>query len=306
MPRDVPPGAGEPDGRLPPAAKTKEEFAARIRELRTQAGSPSFRHLAKVTNYSPSTLADATYGRRLPTEPVLRALVTACGADPAPWLEELRGIASAGPADSQAEAAADTAMDAGATGRRSLTVRWLWAGLAAGTVLVFGAGVALGQTMAGGSSVRRSPAAGSPVRGDLPSLWGTPSPAPTTRRVQDGTDPNVGHCRADARLVDKAPVMRGATQIGALELKYSAWCGAGWAMIYLYPGEPIMMGQVTVRAGDGRAASFTNPLVKQVDDYTDVIVPGPAGCLGARGEIYQAGEPIMAATIPCQVMPGRS
>lgn len=73
----------------------RADFAARLRALRADAGSPSFRQLAKLTNYSSSTLADATAGKRLPTEPVLRALVVACGADPEPWVAELRRIAAA-------------------------------------------------------------------------------------------------------------------------------------------------------------------------------------------------------------------
>jgi hypothetical protein len=133
----------------------------------------------------------------------------------------------------------------------------------------------------------------------MPAFYGTPTPAPVAR-VTDGTDPVAGHCKADARLMDKAPVMRGSVQIGGLDLFYSPWCGAGWAMIYLYPGEPTMMGEVTVRAGDDRSTSFTNPLVKQVDDYTDVIVPGRSGCLGAYGQVYEAGLPVVTASLPCE------
>jgi hypothetical protein len=134
----------------------------------------------------------------------------------------------------------------------------------------------------------------------VPVFSGTPVPAPTAR-VTDGTDPIAGHCTADWRLVDRAPVLLDGVQIGALELRYSPWCGAGWARLYLYPGEPTMMGEVTVRSGDDRFTSIANPLVKQVPDYTDVIVPGPSGCLGAGGVVYEAGGPIVTAVIPCEV-----
>jgi hypothetical protein len=40
------------------AAKSKEEFADCLRELRAQAGAPSFRKLARVAHYASSTLAD--------------------------------------------------------------------------------------------------------------------------------------------------------------------------------------------------------------------------------------------------------
>jgi transcriptional regulator with XRE-family HTH domain len=265
----------------------REEFAARLRELRVQAGSPSFRQLARLTNYSSSTLADATSGRRLPTEPVLKALVSACGADPAAWLDELSQLA-ANAAQPPPGPQLPGGLTKNQTGRRPRTPLAVAAGLA-----IFGAGAATGWALAPASATSGSQGAG------VPALAGTPAPAPTSR-VTDGTDPGTGHCKADARLVDRAPVMRGSQQIGALDLLYSPWCGAGWAMIYLYPGQPTMIGEVSVRAGDGRDSSFANPLVKQVDDYTDVIVPGHGGCLGAYGRVYQQGLPLMTASVPCE------
>ncbi|MDH6574901.1 helix-turn-helix domain-containing protein [Kitasatospora sp. MAP5-34] len=60
-------------------------FALDLRELRRQAGSPPYRRLATRINYSASTLAEAAAGRRLPSEAVLAAFVTACGGDPVEW-----------------------------------------------------------------------------------------------------------------------------------------------------------------------------------------------------------------------------
>jgi transcriptional regulator with XRE-family HTH domain len=297
-PRGLLPAPEISAGKIPAAkattAKTREEFAACLRELRLQAGSPSFRQLAKITNYSSSTLADATSGRRPPTEPVLKALVSACGADPASWLEQLRQITaestSPGPGLDQL---------AGPPQRRPATWR-LAAMAAAGGLAVFGAGLAAGWALAPASpGLHVAPAAAQQAGPGVPAFWGTPAPAPTGR-VADGTDPVAGHCSADARLLDRAPVMRGDAQIGALDLLYSPWCRAGWARIYLYPGEPTMMGEVTVRAGDGRYTTIANPLVKQVDDYTDVIVPGQGGCLGAYGQVYQLGMPVVTASLPCE------
>jgi Protein of unknown function (DUF2690)/Helix-turn-helix domain len=282
-------------------ATNKEEFAARLRKLRSESGSPSFRHLAKITNYSPSTLAEATSGRRLPTGPVVKALVAACGADPTPWLEELRQLSV--PAASPVPAVSGTEPPADLAARGA--VRWRAIGLTAGTLALFGTGLGVGLMSApavfrSDAQVALSQEAGPGV----PPFAGTPTPAPTAR-VADGTDPGVGHCHGDVRLIDKAPVMRGSVQIGALELLYSPRCGAGWAMIFLYPGEPTMMGEVTVRAGDGRYSTFADPLVRQIDDYTDVIVPGRNGCLGAYGQVYQAGLPVVTAFVPCQA-PGAS
>ena len=291
MGRDVPGGGDAPASDPAPLPQGKEDFAARLRELRAQAGAPSFRHLAKITHYSSSTLAEATSGRRLPTGPVLAAFVTACGGDPAPWLEELRRITASGP---DARAAGSSAATPPAAERRPGWRRP--AVLAAGTVLVFAAGLAVGRMAVPSASaddtVQELPG--------VPPFSGTPTPAPTGK-VADGTDPYVGHCTADARLVDKAPVMDDRVQVGALELWYSPRCAAGWARVYLYPGEATMMGEVTVRSGDDRFATITDPLVRQVSDYTDVILPGRGGCLGAGGAVYQAGQPVVTASIPCEI-----
>jgi transcriptional regulator with XRE-family HTH domain len=209
-------------------AQCKEDFAARLRELRVQAGSPPFRHLAKIANYSSSTLADATLGRRLPTESVLTALVTACGADPAPWTEDLRRIAAAElslrPADRGGADGPDTDAPTGA--RERLSGRRRLALLAAGALAVMAAGFGIGRMMSSASAGEAGPEASVQELPGVPPFFGTPVPAPTTR-VADGTDPAVGLCKDDAHLVDKTPVMRDGAQIGALELLYSR--GAGLA-----------------------------------------------------------------------------
>jgi Helix-turn-helix domain/Protein of unknown function (DUF2690) len=305
---------------VPPAASGKQDFAGRLRELRVRAGSPSFRRLAKITNYSPSTLADATSGRRLPTEPVVKALVSACGEDPGPWLAELRQIAGAEQrAARRAEAGQQAARgvgDGGSTDSDDLAFGGIplpagVVGVAVGrarrrrlatactsAVVVFGAGLGIGH-MATPNAFSTSSSPNVQSLPGVPGFFGTPTAAPAGR-VTDGTDPYVGHCTSDARLVDKAPVLRSGAQIGALELWYSPSCAAGWARIYLYPGEPVMLGEATVRSGDVRFTTTTDPLVKQVPVYTDVIVPGHGGCLGAGGSLYEANQPVLTAALPCE------
>jgi hypothetical protein len=268
--------------------------------------------LARTTNYASSTLADATSGRRLPTESVVKALVAACGADPAPWLEQLRQIAAAeqrgrpdaypdrGGQDPDGSGAADGGVAPQPGVARPPSGRRRPAILAAGGVAVLVTGLAIGWLGASATSAP-APAAKGPAMAlpGVPSFFGTPAPAPTAR-VMDGIDPGVGRCEADSRLVDRAAVILDGVQVGALDLRYSPWCGAGWAELYLYAGEPTMMGEVTVRSGDDRFTTIANPLIKQVDDYTDVIVPGPGGCLGAGGTVYEAGRPVVTAVIPCE------
>lgn len=308
MPSRVSWSAGkDSDSGGPGKAESRLGFAARLRDLRAKAGSPSFRHLARLTNYSSSTLADATSGKRLPTEPVLKAFVAACGADPTPWIEDLRRVAAA---DGDHPG---TAVEASLHGPAAISVRGArsWrrqAMFAAGAGATFAAGLAAGWALMSMSAApaQHPPAAAAGPRpaAGIRLFSGTPAPAPTAR-VADGADPAVARCTADARLVDKAPVLLGGVQIGALELKYSPWCGAGWARLYLYPAQPTMMGVVTVRSGDGRLSSFGDPLVKQLPDYTNVVVPGSGGCLGAEAIVYAADEPTVTASIPCESPAGR-
>ncbi len=75
------------------------ELARRLRELRDRAGTPSYRVMAARVHYSASTLAAAASGRRMPTDEVLAAYVTACGEDPAAWLAEFRAARTGAPAE---------------------------------------------------------------------------------------------------------------------------------------------------------------------------------------------------------------
>lgn len=265
------------------------DFAARLRELRESAGSPSFRQMARVAHYSSSTLAEATAGKRLPTEPVVKAFVTACGEDPADWIALLRQADTRSQLTVTPPAPAPSAEPDAPSPRRPRILRRVAIAASACGLLVIG-GVAGALTGTGKSDP------GHPRSLLVPVPFATvPSAVPSP----DGEDPIVAGCSADARLVDKSALMLGGKQIGALELKYSPHCGAGWARAYLYPGQRTMMVQVDVRAADGRAMMLAESMVKQVPVYTDAIVPGAGGCLGAAAEAFTPGGPPISATIPC-------
>jgi hypothetical protein len=266
------------------------DFAGRLRELRAQAGSPSFRQLAKITHYSSSALAEATQGKRLPSEAVVRAFVTGCGGEPGEWLPLLRQAAAATAAAASAAAPGPAPPGPASPERARKTLlgdrgRPAVVALGACVLLVTG-GMLGGMIEHGRTGQARTPPNPAPAKASAP-------------RPIDGVDPIAGGCVADARLVDKSPVMLGGQQIGALEMIYSGRCGAGWARIYLYPGQPVMLGQVTVRAADGRLASFANPLIKQIPVYTDVLAPGRGGCLGAAA-VFHAPHGTARAAISCQ------
>lgn len=260
------------------------DFATRLRELRSQAGSPSFRQLAKTTHYSRSALQEATSGKRLPSEALLKAFVIGCGADPEEWLKLLRNAAR--PSGKAAASELPPGRRRFSLSRRTLA-RAAIAVPAALLVLMAGA-------MAGATIQRHH---------DKPARRGDQAnEAGATGKAADGADPIAAGCVNDARLIDKSPVMMGGRQIGALELIYSARCKAGWARIYLYPGEPEMLGKVTVKASDGRLAAFANPLVRQISVYTNVIGQPAGQCLGAIGIFYPVGRAPVTATITCQAV----
>ncbi|MFI7316817.1 helix-turn-helix domain-containing protein [Streptomyces venezuelae] len=70
---------------LEPTAGPVPRLAHRLRKLRADAGGPTYRTMAQRVPYSAPTLSAAAAGERLPTLPVLRAYVTACGGDPEEW-----------------------------------------------------------------------------------------------------------------------------------------------------------------------------------------------------------------------------
>ncbi|MGW0883965.1 nSTAND1 domain-containing NTPase [Streptomyces sp. NPDC002671] len=70
---------------LDPGAGAVQRFAYALRTLRDEAGTPTYRAMAARAGYSGPTLSAAAAGERLPTLPVLRAYVTACGGDTEDW-----------------------------------------------------------------------------------------------------------------------------------------------------------------------------------------------------------------------------
>jgi transcriptional regulator with XRE-family HTH domain len=69
----------------PSAEKPVQRFAAALRELRYEAGSPTYRTLSARSGYSVPALSQAAAGERLPTLAVVLAYARACGGDPVRW-----------------------------------------------------------------------------------------------------------------------------------------------------------------------------------------------------------------------------
>jgi WD40 repeat protein len=76
---------GRPEKPIDPDAGPVQRLAWQLRQLREQAGSPSYRRLAVRAHYSASTLAEAAKGDRLPSLELTLGYAQACGADPVEW-----------------------------------------------------------------------------------------------------------------------------------------------------------------------------------------------------------------------------
>jgi WD40 repeat protein len=71
-----------------------QRFAFELRKLRTEAGSPGYRELARRAHYSTTTLAQAARGESLPSLAVTLAYVRACGGDATEWEERWHATAA--------------------------------------------------------------------------------------------------------------------------------------------------------------------------------------------------------------------
>ena len=69
-------------------------FAAALRELRKEAGSPTYRALSTKAGYSAAALSEAASGRKLPGLAVASAYVRACGGDVDGWEARWRTAAA--------------------------------------------------------------------------------------------------------------------------------------------------------------------------------------------------------------------
>ncbi|MER5297698.1 helix-turn-helix domain-containing protein, partial [Streptomyces pharetrae] len=70
-----------------------QRFAADLRSLRVEAGSPTYRAMAQRSGYSAPALSQAAAGEKLPTLPVTLAYVAVCGGDAGEWEKRWQAIA---------------------------------------------------------------------------------------------------------------------------------------------------------------------------------------------------------------------
>jgi tetratricopeptide (TPR) repeat protein len=85
------------------------ELATGLRQLRDKAGKPSYRELCRRASFSSTVLSEAAGGQVLPTLPVLRAFVRACGGDVTEWEDRWKQAATALRRDQKANGRAQSA-----------------------------------------------------------------------------------------------------------------------------------------------------------------------------------------------------
>jgi hypothetical protein len=72
---------GRPERPVIPGRGGAQRLAQELRQLRQNAGRPTYRELARRAHYSTTVLSEAASGRKLPTLAVTLAYVRACGGD---------------------------------------------------------------------------------------------------------------------------------------------------------------------------------------------------------------------------------
>ncbi|HYS41982.1 MAG TPA: helix-turn-helix domain-containing protein, partial [Pseudonocardiaceae bacterium] len=83
-----------PERALDPDRGALARWAADLRRLREAAGNPGYRELARRAHFSPSTLADAAGGQKLPSLAVALGYVRACGGDVDAWRSRWQTLAA--------------------------------------------------------------------------------------------------------------------------------------------------------------------------------------------------------------------
>lgn len=243
-------------------------FAADLRRLRLDAGSPTLASLQHDTGVSRTVLSEAFAGRRVPSERTVDALVRACGADPAPWLERRQALLGANE-ESDAGAAGRTAPP---TGKSAARWRTMWIGLGA---------------FAGGAAASAAILLLVVVPG---MAYGAAEAAQIT--VATGEDPAHTPC------VDDAEVATGDTRAdnSLLEIVWSDKCQAGWGRITrydgLYQGNTVTIAIYPQSAPDGPERQEATEHDVQGAYTTLVVRPSPDTLLCADGSFTVEGTRI--------------
>jgi hypothetical protein len=287
---------GRPESALDPEAGPLQRFAYDLRQIRHNAGSPSYQELARKTKYSTSVLSRAAGGREFPSLPVTLAYARACGADTAHWQIRWETLAQ------QLSMAAPTSIGLatqppkrfGRHGGRTLAV--------AGILTAVAAMAGLWAQFA--PAAKPSPAPSASAGRQAPRIWRPP---------QDGADPKAAGCALGAVTIAAAAIraaqpvtaagqtFAAGTVLGTIELRYSARCQAAWARVIptVRFDHPLSGREIlgVIRPADGAAAPFQPGEVEEA--YSDLLRTG-RGCISAYTTFLIADGHRASARTRCQ------
>lgn len=151
-----------PERALDPSAGPVQQFASELRAVREKAGSPKYLAMARATGRSKTALTEAAGGDHLATWETVAAYLTACGRDPAVWMERWEQVRaqvelSRAPQSPAPVIAARPVDEEAERPRRFAWPRRRWLVVAGLLALVTGSALA-GAALATGSGATRGPA----------------------------------------------------------------------------------------------------------------------------------------------------
>ena len=296
-----------PERPLDPATSAVAVFANRLRQLRQDAGSPSYRSMAAHTHFAASTLSEAAAGRRMPTLEVTLAYVQACGGDPHEWQQLWQTTATTAEpliASTKTEIHNANQID----GLDTTRTRWLgttrtrwrvgWLAAAAtlgGLATIIVVGLALSGATPGLPRSSINAASRTPADANLSAA----SPI-----VADGADPKQSGCAADASSIATAKVVEpSGTVYGTIELRYAKACQAAWAR---YTPSTTGPQPTTVTISISRPQPIGNAAVTFIVHdgaiYSDLEL-FKGGCLQATAAVISNDRVVATAQTDCSREP---
>lgn len=287
---------GRPERAVDPESGPVQHFAYDLRRLRLDAGSPSYRELARDTHYSASALSRAASGRELPSLAVTMAYVGACGGKTAQWQARWQSLACE---LQPAAAPPGTEADPGRPGPTRPQFRRT--AIAGGGLAVVAALAVSGWMMAATLT-----AAGKP-----PATAAAERPGP-----HDGADPKDAGCTATAVTMVAAQIRAAqpvtaagrtfgpGTVLGTVELRYSARCQAAWARVTPVTAfDHPLSGQEIVGALRPANHGATNWRPGHVEEAYSDLLRTSGGCVSAYAVFLIADGHQASATTPCRQHP---
>lgn len=292
---------GRNEGSIKADHEAVAELAQRLRELRADAGRPTYRAMAAHTHYSASTLSRAAAGGSLPSLDVVLAYAAACGGDRAEWTRRWQQANTA--LQPRPEVCNAVPPPRGAPPQPRPLAGRHWSGGARMAVPLAAVLLAAALLTATGLLVVRG-AQGKPQGRPVT----TPS-VPALARISDGDDPRADGCAAvgdaeAAALGAREVAVRtirahSGTVIGWLALWRNARCGAEWAEAsyvdpHLYP--------VTLeahRSADG--ATVVDHVVVNLprDPVIGQLLTTAPGCIWARMTLTIPHSAPLIVQTPC-------